>query len=75
MLLAAGYLCFHPDMAGIVCGSVGGVCINNDFPPFFFYSYEACFKGEIVLPGTFANHPSNRMIVQSTKKTFFLLLT
>ena len=41
----------------------------------FSYSYEACFKGEIVLPGTVANHPSNRMIVQSTEKPFFLLLT
>ena len=37
----------------------------------FFYSYEACFKGEIVLPGTVANHPSNRRIAQATKKTFF----
>ena len=35
----------------------------------FIYSYEACFKGEIVLTGTVADHPSNRRIVQSTKTT------
>ena len=43
----------------------------------FFYSYEACFKGEIVITSTVADHPSNRRIVQSTKKKnfFFTLLS
>ena len=38
---------------------------------YFFYSYEACFKGEIVLPVRSPIIPQTGGFVQSTKKTYY----
>ena len=57
--------------------------LSASYPPFilaekrafFFYSYEACFKGEIVLPVRSPIIPQTGGLCNQRKKPFFLLLT